>query len=174
MAGLIAWSAGNLNDKQLWMTSVGRRHGSEALGHLPMGMCSRRHQGGICSRRSGRICGLEGLPQGNMAIQGFISCGISLITSLHAPGWARGRLSVRKFPYFSYGRGCPSLYPVLSSVFLDHWSNTRLACVCLSSSGHFPSVFPAPFAGHTTAGNRALLSTRAQVCGTGRVLGVWV
>lgn len=77
MAGLIAWSAGNLNDKQLWMTSVGRRRGSEALGHLPMGMWSRRHQGGICSRRPGRIYGLEGLPQGNMAIQGFISCGIS-------------------------------------------------------------------------------------------------
>lgn len=94
-----------------------------------------------------------------------------LITSLRAPGWARGRLSVRTFPYFSYGRGCPSLYPVLSSVFLDHWSNIRLACVCLSSSGHFPSVFPAPFAGHSTAGNTALLSTGAQVCG---MAGSWV
>lgn len=92
----------------------------------------------------------------------------------YQPRRGRGRLSGRKFIYFIYGRGCPSLYPVLSSVFLDHWSNIRLACLCLSSSGHFPSVFPAPFPGHTTAGNKALLSTGAQVCGTGRVLGVWV
>lgn len=36
MAGLIAWSAGDCSDKHLWMASVGRRHGSEALGHLPV------------------------------------------------------------------------------------------------------------------------------------------
>lgn len=63
-AGLLTRHTGRCSAGHSWLTSLGRRHGREACGHLLVVTWSRKHRGGRSVPGALAICGLEGLPQG--------------------------------------------------------------------------------------------------------------
>lgn len=85
----------------LWMTSLGRRHWSEACGHLLVVTWIRKHQGGRSVPGALAVYGLEGLPQGwkqipTGSITGLTAHIFSLLWQFCCPTYLHCRVKLLK------------------------------------------------------------------------------